>query len=182
MPEYTPVWSDAASLGEAIFIAGDALDTLSRQAEELVSATVSFHDIYRYATDPDAIASPALAWALATNDRVRDDLHRLLRRTAPLQQFSRAAASTGTITTRQGAGFEMILRESRADRDQIYLIIRLGDLSHPVPATLFVLEDGAGCRKVPLPMAADGVIQMLLDVTSDLALSLRDPKTDVFLR
>ena len=76
----------------------------------------------------------------------------------------------------------MTLRESRADRDQIYLTIRGGDFSTPAPTTLFVLDDGTGCRKVPLPAASNGVIQMLLDVTSDLAASLCDPKSDVFLR
>lgn len=182
MTEQASVWADAASIAEARFIARDALESLSREATEPVAAAVSFHEIYRYATDADALPGPALAWALATNDRVRDDLHRLLSRTAPLQQFSRAAASSGAITTRHGSGFEMTLRESRADRDQVYLIIRLGDFSHPAPTTLFVLDDGAGCRKVPLPTPSDGVIQMLLDVTSDLAESLCDPKSDVFLR
>ena len=182
MTEEAPVWADTASCAEAFFIAGDALECLTRETDQPVSEAVSFHEIYRYATDADATPGPALARALAHNDRVRADLHRLLCRTAPLQQFSRAAASSGAITTRQGSGFEMTLRESRADRDQVYLIIRLGDFSHPAPTTLFVLDDEAGFKKVPLPSPADGVIQMLLEVTSDLAASLCDPKTDVFLR
>lgn len=177
-----PLWADAASLSEAVFIARDGLNNLSRQTQETADPAVSFHEIYQFATDPDATAGPVLSLALATSDRVRADLHRLLCRTAPMQPTARAAASSGAITTRQGSGFEMTLRESRADRGQIYLIIRLGEFSQPSPTTLFVINHGAACRKVPLPAPSDGVIQMLLDVTSDLAASLCDPKTDVFLR
>ena len=182
MTEQASLWADAASFAEALFIARDSLELLSRNPVAHPETAVSFHEIYRYATDPDAQPGPALARALATNDRVRGDLQRLLRRTAPLQPLSRAAASSGAITTRQGSGFQMTLRESRADRDQVYLTIRLGDYSSPAPTTLFVLDDGAGCRKVPLPAATDGVIQILLHVTSDLATSLCNPKADVFLR
>jgi len=180
-----PNWADATGFAEAVFIARDTLETLSQKTEETLETAglaVSFDDIYQFATDPDATAGSALALALATNDRVRADLHRLLCRTAPMRPMTRAAASSGAITTRLGSGFEMILRESRADRGQIYLIIRLGQFSHPSPTTLFVINEGAACRKVPLPVPTDGVIQMLLDVTSDLAASLCDPKTDVFLR
>ena len=52
---------------------------------------------------------------------------------------------------RSGTGFEIILRESRADRDQLYLIIKLAGTVIPAPGTLFVIGDGEGCRKVPLP-------------------------------
>lgn len=177
-----PNWADSASFAEAVFVARDTLDKLSEKAVERRGSAVCFHDIYRFATDPQVTASAALTFELATNKRVRADLSRLLRHTAPLQQMTRAAASSGAITTRQGSGFEMTLRESRADRDQIYLIIRLREIPCPSPTTLFVINDGAGCNKVMLPAPVDGVIQMLLDVTSDLATSLCDPKTDVFLR
>jgi hypothetical protein len=50
------------------------------------------------------------------------------------------------------------------------------------PCTLFVIGDGEGCRKVPLPKPVDGVIQLLLDTASDLAAALCNPKADVFLR
>jgi hypothetical protein len=143
---------------------------------------VTFHDIYRYAVDPSALPGAALLLALATDARARDDLRFVLARHAPMRTPSRAAASTGAITTRDGVGFRMTLRESRADRGQIYLTIRLGAASAPPPATLFVISDRKGCRKVPLPAPVDGVIQLLLEVSSDLAAALCDPRTDVFLR
>ena len=93
-----------------------------------------------------------------------------------------AAASSGAATTRSGTGFEITLRKSRADKDQLYLIIKLAGNAIPAPGTLFVIGEGEGCRRIPLPRPIDGVIQMLLDSTSDLAGALCNPKTDVFLR
>lgn len=174
-------WHDAASFAEAVFMAHDALETLAPRPS-MPATAVTFHDIYRYAVDPSVRPRAALLLALATDGRARDDLRRVLSRTAPLQTQSRAAASTGAITTRDGVGFRMTVRESRADRGQIYLTIRLERTTGPVPATLFVISDRKGCRKVPLPAPVDGVIQLLLDVTSDLAGALCDPQTDVFLR
>lgn len=174
-------WRDAASFAEAVFMAHDALGSLAPRPS-VPATVVTFHDIYRYAVDPVARPRAALLLALAADGRVRDDLRRVLARTAPMRTQSRAAASTGAITTRDGVGFRMTLRESRADRGQIYLTIRLGSAAAPAPATLFVISDRKGCRKVALPAPVDGVIQLLLDVTSDLAGALCDPQTDVFLR
>lgn len=185
MTDNPAMWQDADSLAGAIFIAREQLDSLtasvSRDRSSL-PAVVSFHDIYRYATDPAASPSADLARALATDARAREDLRCLLARVAPYRQVTRAAASSGTVTTRSGSGFEISLRESRADPDQLYLIIKLANTAVPAPGTLFVIGDGDGCRKVPLPNPIGGVIQLLLDTASDLVGALCNPKTDVFLQ
>lgn len=175
-------WQDADTLAEAIFIARDSLHSLTARDQATPPHKVSFHDIYRYATDPTAIPSADLTRALGTDARAREDLRCLLARVAPYRQETRAAASSGAVTMRSGTGFEITLRESRADRDQLYLIIKLASKAVPAPGTLFVIGDGEGCRKVPLPRPIDGVIQLLLDTASDLVAALCNPKTDVFLR
>lgn len=175
-------WQDADSLAAAIFVAGDALDRLATAAHTQQPAALSFHDIYRYATDPAGGSSAEVDQALATDARARADLRRLLGRIAPYRQAARAAASSGAVTLRSGTGFEIILRESRADRDQLYLIIKLANAGRPAPGTLFVIGEDEGCRKVALPRPTDGVIQLLLNTASDLANALCNPKTDVFLR
>ena len=175
-------WQDADTLAEAIFIAGESLHSLTARDHVTTPPVVSFHDIYRYATDPAVAPSATLTRALATDARAREDLRCLLARVAPYRPVTRAAASSGAVTTRSGTGFEIILRESRADRDQLYLIIKLASTVIPAPGTLFVIGDSEGCRKVPLPKPIDGVIQLLLDTASDLAGALCNPKTDVFLR
>ncbi len=182
MTENSASWQDADTLAEAIFIARESLNSLSARDHATTPPVVSFHDIYRYATDPGVRSSADLTRALSSDARAREDLRCLLARVAPYRPVTRAAASSGAVTTRSGTGFEITLRESRADRDQLYLIIKLASTTIPAPGTLFVLGDGEGCRKVPLPKPTDGVIQLLLDITSDLAGALCNPKTDVFLR
>ncbi|MDA1323146.1 MAG: hypothetical protein O3C34_00230 [Proteobacteria bacterium] len=182
MSEIPASWQEAHSLSEAIFIARESLDGLTARDHATMKPVVSFHDIYRYATDPAVTPSTDLARALATDARAREDLRCLLARVAPYRPVSRAAASSGTVTTRSGSGFEISLRESRADPDQLYLIIKLANTAIPAPGTLFVIGDGDGCRKVPLPKPIGGVIQLLLDTGSDLVGALCNPKTDVFLR
>jgi hypothetical protein len=186
MSELSAGWPVAQTLAEAIFVARESLDSLNAidgtDKVAINRSVVSFHDIYRYATDPTAIPSAGLSRALATDARAREDLRCLLARVAPYRQTARAAASSGPVTTRLGLGFEISLRESRADRDQLYLIIKLANTTIPAPGTLFVIGNGEGCRKIPLPRPVDGVIQLLLDTASDLANALYNPKTDVFLQ
>lgn len=182
MTAHSAFWPDADSLAEALFIARDSLDGLAARDRAAAPPRITFHDIYRYATDPDAAAGPDLVRVLATDARAREDLRCLLARLAPYRPVARAAASSGSVTTRSGTGFEITLRKSRADRDQLYMIIKLAGSAFPAPGTLFVIGDGEGCRKVPLPRPVDGVIQLLLDTTSELAGALCNPRTDVFLR
>lgn len=175
-------WQDADSLAGAIFVARDALDKLVTAAPGQSRPVISFQDIYSYATDSSMTPDPEFTHALATDARAQEDLRCLLARVAPYRQVTRAAASSGAVTLRSGTGFEMTLRESRADRDQLYLIIKLANAGLPAPGTLFVIGEDEGCRKVSLPRPTDGVIQLLLSAASDLAGALCNPKTDVFLR
>ncbi len=173
---------------EAVFVALDGIDALtsgtSSRAKAPGPAPIGFRDVYRYATEPDQPMSPALSQALQSNGRLRGDLRHLLQRTTALQLSGRAAASSGTITTRQGEGFRMTLRESRAERGQIYVIIRFGDAVTPPPKLLFVVDDVSGFRKLPLPAPSAGAVQLLLDADADadLVTALRDPRTEVFMR
>lgn len=182
MTETMNYWAEADSAGEAVFIACDALATLRTNGEaNIAEPMICFNDLYRYATDPEAPLKEGFSRVLSTNPKLRNDMRILLERVAPLQPISRAAAASGSTTTRFGTGFQMTLRESQADRDQLYVIIKLEDQSC-TPNTLFVINDSEGCDRVPLPKPTDGTVQLLLGSNSTLAMSLRDPKTDVFLR
>lgn len=171
------------SFAEAVFVALDGINALgSRPNDEAQRQSIGFKDIYRYATDPDQMMSPGLRQALQTNGRLRADLRHLLERTTLLHLSARAAASSGTITTRQGEGFRMTLRESRAERGQIYVIIRFGDTVMPPPKMLIVIDNDSGFRKLPLPAPSAGTVQLLLEADSDIVAALRDPRTEVFMR
>lgn len=168
---------------EAVFVALDGINALgSRPSDEAPRQSIGFKDLYRFATDPGQMMSPGLRQALHSNRRLRADLHHLLERMAVFSLPARAAASGGTITTRQGEGFRMTLRESRAERGQIYVIIRFGDTVMPPPKMLFVIDDDSGFRKLPLPAPSAGTVQLLLEADSDIVAALRDPRTEVFLR
>jgi hypothetical protein len=175
-------WAEAETAGEAIFIARDALTNLQTKPDPAISEpTVCFNDLYRYATNPDAPVKAGLTQVISTNPKLRNDMRILLEQVAPLRPISRAAASSGSTTTRSGTGFQMTLRESQADREQLYVIIKLQDQAC-APNTLFVINDSEGCNRIPLPEPTDGTVQLLLGSNSALAVSLRDPKTDVFMR
>jgi hypothetical protein len=175
-------WAEAETAGEAIFIAFDALTKLQPKPDPAIAdPTVCFNDLYRYATEPNALVKVGLPQIISTDPKLRNDMRILLERVAPLRPISRAAASSGSTTTRFGTGFQMILRESQADREQLYVIIKLQDQSC-APNTLFVINDSEGCNRIPLPEPTDGTLQLLLSSNSALAVSLRDPKTDVFMR
>ena len=175
-------WRNTASLAEAIFVASESIRGLNARGRAVPAPVVTFNDIYRYATDPAASPNNDLSHVFATDARAREDLRCLLARVTPYRPLTRAAASSGAVTTRSGSGYEITLRESRADRNQLYVIIKLAGNAVSAPCTLFVIGDGEGCRKVPLPKPIDGVIQLLLDTASDLAAALCNPKADVFLR
>ena len=106
----------------------------------------------------------------------------ILERTA-LHRLPRvAAASPGTITSRDGAGCRIRLQESRAEPDQTYVIIEVADAAGLSPAHMFIVDAGGQCRKFALPEARNGVIQFLVERQSDLLAGLLDIKTEVFLK
>ncbi|MBE0529641.1 MAG: hypothetical protein IH626_02370 [Rhodospirillales bacterium] len=163
----------------------DALSTLDAltdfSADSQISRAVGFADLYAYATEPDRPMDERLQRALASDARLRGDLDRLLENTA-LYRFPRlAAASSGENDRREGDGFTIRLRQSRAEETQTYVIIEV----HPgkeAPSTLFIFGAGHPYGKFPLPAAQDGVIQLLSETSSDLVKALLDVHTEVFIR
>lgn len=176
---------------EAVFVALDSLDrvtTAQGQEEDLPRAgfdglpRAGFDDIYRFANDPTMTMGEALRRSLSNDVRLRADLRHLVERAAKGGILLAAAASSGTITTRHGTSFRMTLRQSRADSNQIYVLIHLAGKGTMAPRVLFVIDDDSACRKVPLPTPLDGTVQLLLDADSEIVAALRDPTTEVFVQ
>ena len=145
------------------------------------STTVGFSEIHAYATQPDHSPSDALLRALHSDGRVRRDFEALLKNVSVYWMPQVAAASSGDVSTREIDGCRMTFRASRADPDQIFVIIEFTDTSAR-PSTLFVCGQDKPMSKVELPVARDGRIQLLLDANSDAVKGLRDIATEVFLR
>ena len=145
-------------------------------------AAIGFAELYAYATDPAHVPRAELLLVLDEDERLRADFAALLRTTASIRLPQAAAASSGALSAREAEGCRISFRESKADAAQIYVIIELADTSAPAPGSLFVCGADQTVRKIALPEAQDGRIQLLLEADSDLVQGLRDIDTEVFLR
>jgi hypothetical protein len=190
MTHSEPRAPDTTPLAEAVFVALETLDRVapnttrgaSAEADRARPPRVSFDDLYRFANDPGEDMSSDMAAALAASPRLRADLRLLVERAARGESLIAAAASSGTITTRHGTSFRMTLRESRADRSQVYVLIQINGKAALAPRALFVIDDASACRKLSLPTPLNGTVQLLLDADSDIVSALRDPATEVFVQ
>lgn len=158
-----------------------ALATLEAVAQPPAARPIGFAEIYAYATDPLAEPSRALTLGLASEPALQATLRRLLANTALGRLPQVAAASTGAVEAREGNGCRIEFKPSRADPNQLYVLIGLAEGWTRAPATLFVYSPQGNCLKVSLPAAQDGRIQLLVESESDLARALRDVATEVYL-
>lgn len=166
-----------------VFDALSTLDTLTDKdgtGEE--AKGVGFSELYSFATDPVRIMDNRLRTALSGNPRLREDLDRILDNTAIYHFPMVAAASSGEVESRDGEGFTIKLRQSRAESSQTYVMIELDETNKAQPSTLFVRDAENDYGKYPLPEPQGGVIQLLVESDSDLVKALRDVHTEVFIR
>lgn len=158
----------------------DALDGHGNGAEKK-RKPVGFTDLYEYAHNPNGIMSAALGSALIHNASLRRDLDQLIDRMSVYHFPKAAAASSGALESREGSGYKIRLKASRADEGQLYVIIEISNLDEPQPESLIVkLEDGRYIKQT-LPEGINGTYQLLLETNADMVVALRDIKTEVFL-
>jgi hypothetical protein len=172
------------ALAEQAFDALSTLDELAaaNSAGESGERLVGFGDIYAYVNEPGRAMSASLREALEADARLRDALMRLLAKTAGYRCPRSAAAGTKALENRQGQGFAIRLRASRAEPSQVYVMIELLDPGAEAPKALFIAQHPDGLLKQALPEARGGTVQLLAEVESDLIRALRDPGSEVFLR
>ena len=158
------------------------LDALLGEGEGEGRAPIAFGRLYAYATEAEGIGDPELAEALAGDPGLRAALRRLVEKTAILRLPWVAAASAGTIMSRDGEGCRIRFQRSRAEPRQTYVIIELDGAADARHRTLFACDPENRCAKFPLPEAREGVVQMLVDEDSELLRALLDIKTEIFIR
>lgn len=169
---------------EHVFDALSNLDALAERADadEDDAKGIGFPDIYAFATDPKREMDNTLRAALLRNPRLRRDLERMLAN-RPVYRFRRvAAASSGAVDGREGDGFSIRLRASRADPRHTFISIELAPGTPRSPGMLFVSLNGEEFIKHSLPEPQDGVIQLLVETNSELVNALRDVQAEVFIR
>ncbi len=164
-----------------IFDAISSLQSLGDDRDEDGGRKIAFSRLYAYAAGGDGGADPELERILAIEPELRRDFRRLLGKTASIHMPRVAAASSGEISQRGGGNCRIRFEPSRAEPDQVYVIIEFTVGEGGLPATLFVCDNDNHCDKFSLPRGRDGVIQLLLERESDLLAKLRDINTEIYL-
>ena len=160
----------------------DAIGNLQALGDaEGAEKKVTLGRLYGYASGAEAGADPELERLLAENQGLRRDFRRLLSKTAVVHMPRVAAASSGEISQRSGANCRIRFEPSRAEPDQVYVIIEFTGAEDFALASLFVCDGDNRCDKFSLPAARDGIVQLLLERESELLAKLRDINTEIYL-
>jgi len=165
---------------ETFFKALDGYDQVNGLYTKAV-LKVSFCELYAYANNQQHEATPALKKALSSDLRTRRDLNLLLRKHAIAFMERAAAASSGDIEKREGDGFNLTLKPSKANPDQIYLIIEAFEREE-IPTLLFIESDEVGVLRLKIDDYYDGEAQILLSSQDDVVKALRNHASEVILR
>ena len=120
--------------------------------------------------------------ALSQNLSLRRAYKTLLKQAAYFQIPQAIAASSQDYPDRHCDGCTLRLQASRAESSQLYLIIEVTDTRRDMPNVLTAFIDDEACIRLELPVARNGVIQTIIDVKSDMATLLANPKTEIYLR
>ncbi|GAB6052790.1 hypothetical protein JCM17960_16100 [Magnetospira thiophila] len=145
-----------------------------------------------------ALPSPARlsAYAQGSLSWPQPDLEQALGRHLPLRRAFRAmvqaaathhvprarAASSEALPTREGTDCRLSLRESRAEPDQLYLVVEISGTPPEGPTTLVICDSADNMTQIALPTPRKGVVQVILDRQSDAVRMLADPQTEAYLR
>lgn len=164
--------------------AAEALDALAHVDEVLAPAPgkVGFADLYAYAVDPAHQPTPRLLDALDRDAGLQADFQRLLKNTARYHMPEVAAASTGALESREADGCRIRFKASRADAEQVYVIVEATADATFTPEILFVTYPDGRTRRAELAGGRDGKVQILLDRNSEIAQGLMDINTEVYVK
>ncbi len=156
-----------------------ALDTTRRLINHAGSGGVSASRLYTYAIQGD---DQGVRQALGTDLALRRAYRRLLQKVSRFHIPEAVAASTEEFPERHSDGCKIRLQVSRAQPDQLYLIIELSDQRADSPKSLNVFGSDEACETLDLPVQRNGVMQLIIERESPLAHMLADPKSEIFLR
>lgn len=143
--------------------------------------SIAMSQLYAYADGRIAFPNPEIEAALAASPSLRAANARLLSAGATYEFDLARAASDGDLLPRVGEGCAIRYEDSRADRDHVYIVIEIDrDDATPSQLVLFDREDTA--HRFDLSAPRRGIIQLLVERTSEMLMHLKDPATRVLLR
>ncbi|WP_417820113.1 hypothetical protein [Terasakiella sp.] len=143
------------------------------------SGAISLGRLYAYV---QGAQDDAVQDILGRDLKVRRVYRSLLQKSALVHMPQALAASTQDYPERHADGCHIRLQASRAQSDQLYLIVEMSDQRRDMPQSLHLFGPDETMVRVALPAARNGVIQTIIEKNSDAARLLGEPKTEIFLR
>jgi len=171
---------DEKQATSTLFDALNAMDALEGRGKA-TSKSIGFADIYEYANNPNGVMSAELGAALIGNAGLRRDLDQLIARMSVYHFPKAAAASSGDLESREGDGYKIRLKTSRANESQVYVIVEISNTDALPPESLVVKLENGRYIKQALPEGLNGIYQLLLNTRTEMVSALRNIKTEVFL-
>ena len=136
--------------------------------------------LYAYATDPDYQPDATLEYLLTTDAKTLADFQRMLKNTARYFMPRMAAASSGDIDMREVDGLEIQFRQSHANSDQVYTILKTVDIDAS-PKILLVKQANGKIARLTLPKFLSGQAQILLERQDPILIGLMDINSEVYV-
>ena len=159
----------------------DLRDMMSALTEDRPAALPA-HRLWRYASGQLPQDAELLA-ALHQDRKLSSDYNAMLKKLSWSWMPQVAAASTEEkLGLRETDHCAIRIEASRAEPDQVYVIIELKDQTVTPPATLICSGPEGQLNSMELPAPQGGVIQLLLQADDDVLVALQDHATEVFLR
>ena len=173
--------------GKTLDRAKDAFADLSG-VNELVSgdgalsAQVSPAMLFAHANGQGSEFDGSVKEALARNPRLRTIYRKFLDQGCAFYLPEAMAASSEAFLDRRGKGCRIRMEQSRAQSDQIYVIVELEDTAGDTPSALVICDTDLSCTTYELPAFRGGIAQLIAERESELVKLLNNPKTEAFLR
>ena len=150
--------------------------------ERADAARVPMPVLYAAATNPTTPLPATLVGRIATDPRLKADFNCLIERVSQCSFGRAAAASSGVLEKREAKGYTIRIKPSRADENQVYILIDLPEHgSVNAPAVLMLRTADGSIHKLALGAAEDGTIRVLSTAESDEVKALGDPATEIDL-
>ncbi len=146
------------------------------------SGQISPATLFAHANGQGAAFDAGVKAALANNPSLRTVYRKFLDQASAYYVPEAMAASSEALLERIGKGCRIRMEQSRAQSEQIYVIVELEEAQGGAPSALVICDTDLSCATYELPAFRDGIAQLIAERGSELVRLLNNPKTEAFLR
>jgi len=157
-----------------------ANDLMKAMTDDEASPTIVYGRLYEYVKTADPARDPQVTKALGEDRSVWEQFRAIAARIGNFGEAAAAAAASTQLSNRDGMGWRIQLKPSKAKPDQTYLVFEWSNLTKAPPRILYVYgADDSLPLSCELGEAHEGKIQKILVEDSELVRALRDPASKV---